>query len=84
MTPTIVAAQDLKKKHLADLESMEGAVVAYTCIMSRTPLIMLKSVSNIAGVRDKSQWDIPKALSNLANSCIDILDSNFKKNIQLY
>lgn len=55
----------LLEKFHPSIESMEGAFVHYLCIRENIPFIQLRSVSNLVGIRDKSQWDIPLALKNL-------------------
>lgn len=66
-----------------DLESMEGAAVAYICMMSRIPVIMLKSISNVAGERDKSKWNIELAITNLANESFKVLSTLERKSTRL-
>ncbi len=48
-----------------DLESMEGAAVAYVCHKLSVPYCQLRAISNPVGIRDKSQWQIPRALENI-------------------
>ena len=55
----------LEKEFSADIEIMEGFATAQTCKYFDTPYIHIRAISNIAGVRDKKQWQISEALSSL-------------------
>ena len=47
------------------VETMEGAAFFYVCMHEGIPCLSLRAISNVAGDRDKSKWDIPLALSEL-------------------
>ena len=49
----------------ADLESMEGAAWAFAASRWRIPFAQVRSISNVAGFRDREAWDIPGALGRL-------------------
>lgn len=49
------------------VETMEGAALHYVCLMERIPFLQLRTISNLAGERDKSKWKIPEAVHNLNN-----------------
>jgi len=55
------------EKFNADIESMEGAALHYTCLMEIVPFIQLRSISNWVGERDKSKWKIKEAVEHLNN-----------------
>jgi futalosine hydrolase len=59
------SALQLQRKYNADLESMEGAAVAYTCLNLKVPFRQIRSVSNKIENRDRSKWDIPLAIKSL-------------------
>jgi len=61
----------------ASVESMEGASLHYVCLMEKIPFLQLRSISNFAGERDKSKWDIPLAISNLNQSLQQLLTKIF-------
>lgn len=46
----------------AALESMEGAGAALACAHLDVPFAAVRGVSNVAGVRDKAQWDVTSAV----------------------
>ena len=49
-----------------DAEDMEAYSVGLACLSSETRLTVVRGISNRVGERDKSQWDIPAALSSVA------------------
>ena len=55
-------------------EDMEGFAVAAACQLAGTPLTIVRGISNVAGVRDKSNWKIKEAMIaawELAEQVID-------------
>lgn len=58
-------AKQLSLKWEADLENMEGAAFAQACLWLGIAGAELRAVSNVAGVRDKTQWKIPQAVECL-------------------
>jgi futalosine hydrolase len=58
---------------LADIETMEGAAFFYVCMHERIPCIALRAISNRAGERDKSKWNIPLALLELKKALTSFL-----------
>jgi len=55
----------LQQKWAADVESMEGAALHYVGHHQQTSYLQLRSISNIVGIRDKTQWKIKQAIENL-------------------
>ena len=53
------------KQSGAQIETMEGAALHYTCLMEDIPFVQLRSISNYAGERDKHQWRMKEAIANL-------------------
>ena len=58
---------------IADVESMEGAAFFYTCMMEKQAFIQIRSISNIVGETNKSNWNIPLAVENLNKTIVEIL-----------
>ncbi len=56
----------LVSKFDPDIETMEGAAFFYVCKRIDVPFMAFRSVSNMVEARDKSRWNIPLALDNLA------------------
>ncbi|WP_287370190.1 futalosine hydrolase [Oceanithermus sp.] len=61
-------AAELERRWGAAVENMEGAAVAQTALWFGLPWAEVRAVSNLAGVRDKTRWDLPGALEALARS----------------
>ena len=59
----------------ADLESMEGAAVFYTCMKEGIPVLQLRSISNHVTARDRDSWKMNNALENLASKCLYVLEN---------
>lgn len=62
-----------KEKFNADIETMEGAAVAFVCLSEGIDFIQIRSVSNPVEPRTKENWDISLAINNLKDAIIDIL-----------
>lgn len=65
----------LQKNFNADIESMEGAALHYTCIQMNVPFLQIRSISNKVGERDKNKWKIKTALHNLNAELIKLIDN---------
>lgn len=68
-------ARQLSLKWEADLENMEGAAFAQTCLWLGLAGAELRSISNTAGIRDKSQWRIKQAVESLEHHILRIIGS---------
>lgn len=68
-------ARQLARKWEADLENMEGAAFAQTCLWLGLAGAELRAVSNLAGVRDKAQWRIRQAVEGLERHILRIIGS---------
>ncbi|MGR6088824.1 MAG: futalosine hydrolase [Arcticibacter sp.] len=47
------------------IESMEGAAFFYSCAMTKTPSLQIRSISNMTGKRNRSAWKIKEAIDAL-------------------
>lgn len=61
-------AEWLARRHGVAVESMEGAAVAQVAVGFGVPLIQLRGVSNVVGVRDKALWDVKTAVTNVCTA----------------
>jgi futalosine hydrolase len=52
---------------------MEGAAFHYVCLQEEIPFIQLRSVSNYVGERNKSKWQIKKAVENLNKELLNLI-----------
>ena len=57
--------QYYKKDLGAAIESMEGAALHYVALLENIPFLQIRSLSNFVGERDKSKWEMDKAISCL-------------------
>jgi futalosine hydrolase len=56
-----------------DIETMEGAWLAYTCSLSGIPWLSVRAVSNMVEPRNLKNWDIPLALASLQEKMTQLL-----------
>ncbi|MBS0011237.1 MAG: futalosine hydrolase [Bacteroidales bacterium] len=47
----------------ADIETMEGAALYYVCRRESVPVLGIRAISNMAGLREREKWDIKGALA---------------------
>lgn len=72
-----------KEKFNPDIESMEGAAVAFVCIKEKLNLLQIRAVSNKVEERNKDNWNIPFALDNLIDELFRILENISVKNQEI-
>lgn len=59
-------ADRLRKFPHAVAEDMEAFSVALACRMAKVPLTVIRGISNMAGDRDKANWNVTGALEAAA------------------
>ncbi len=64
------------EKYHADVESMEGAALHYVCRQMDIPFAQVRAISNLVERRDKSKWDMEKAISRLNEWLIAFLNKS--------
>jgi futalosine hydrolase len=57
--------QNILSLYKAKTESMEGAAIAYAALRFKKPLLQIRSISNYVEKRNRKNWDIPLAVSQL-------------------
>jgi futalosine hydrolase len=57
----------------ADAETMEGAALHYTALLSHIPFIQIRTFSNYVGERNKSKWQLAEAIRNANEVLIQYL-----------
>jgi futalosine hydrolase len=72
---TMKRANELRKRFDAICENMEGAAVAHLCTLYDIPLLEVRGISNIAGVRDKRRWNLELASRNCQQTVLKVLQS---------
>ncbi|MBI5050912.1 MAG: futalosine hydrolase [Nitrospirae bacterium] len=73
VTGTLKRALELEKKFHAICENMEGAAIAHVCVMYKIPLLEIRGISNIAGLRDKRKWNLKLASENCQEAVLEII-----------
>jgi len=68
------AIDRIRKAWDPEIETMEGAWLAYTCAMSGIPWVSVRAVSNMVEPRNLKNWNIPLALQNLQEKMIQLLE----------
>ena len=69
------AAHRVERFPNAAAEDMEGFAVAMACALQRTPLRIVRGISNEVGVADPSQWRIPAALAAARERTLELLEA---------
>lgn len=62
------------EKYGADVESMEGAAFHMVCLQENVPFAQVRAISNYVTPRDKSQWKMKEAVTNLHNWLGDFIE----------
>jgi futalosine hydrolase len=52
---------------------MEGAAIAHVCAMYKIPMLGIRGISNIAGIRDKRKWNLKLASENCQETALEII-----------
>lgn len=66
-------AREMRARHAADMESMEGFALALGCLRTGLPFLEIRSISNVVGQRPPHGWDMPLALQALESAARTIL-----------
>ncbi|MBI1192009.1 MAG: futalosine hydrolase [Bacteroidetes bacterium] len=59
----------------ADVETMEGAAVFYTCICEKQAFAEVRAISNRVERRNRAHWNLPLAVQNLRDFGLEYLES---------
>lgn len=59
---TDATSQRMSARCAADVESMEGAAVAFVCRQFEVPMLHLRAISNWTGDRDRGEWNLGAAI----------------------
>lgn len=66
--------RELKEKFDPFIESMEGAAFHYVCLKEDIPFLQIRAISNWVGERDKSNWRMQEAITQLNNELIRLIE----------
>lgn len=61
-------------------ESMEGAALHYVGLVTETPFLQMRAISNLVGVRDKQQWKLQESIKSLNEALLRYLDELYRNN----
>jgi futalosine hydrolase len=64
----------------AQIESMEGAAVFYGCLLTQTPFMEIRSISNYVEPRNREAWNLPLAIDRLNQTLLDFLETLIESN----
>src|SRR5690606_3130305 len=59
---TEAASERIHRRSSADIETMEGAAVAFVCRHYEVPLLHVRAISNWTGDRDRGEWSLGAAV----------------------
>lgn len=62
-----------KKLFAPVIESMEGAALHYVCLFEQIPFLQLRSVSNYIAERNKKNWKLAQAVTQLNKALLQVL-----------
>src|SRR5258708_39886663 len=68
-----------RQNHAPVVESMEGGGLHYVGILEKIAFLQLRAISNDIGIRDKTKWDIKKAIVNLNGQLISLVEKLYKE-----
>lgn len=66
---------EISKQYRASVESMEGAGFMFACEVAQVPYLQIRAISNFVEKRNKANWNIPLAISELNKSIARSLDA---------
>jgi futalosine hydrolase len=67
--------KQLNKSFKAEIESMEGAAFHFVCLQQNVQFLQIRCISNKVGERDKTKWEITKAINNLNQELIKLINT---------
>jgi len=68
-------AKELEKRFDGICENMEGAAIAQVSAIYGIPMMELRGISNIAGIRDRRRWKLKEASRNCQKIVLDLLEN---------
>jgi futalosine hydrolase len=68
-------AVELENRFSAVCENMEGAAIAHVCMMYKIPFLEIRGISNIAGERNKREWNLALASAHCQKTLMEVVKS---------
>ncbi len=65
---SVALARRLAQGYRADMENMEGFALAYVCRVHGVPFVEIRTISNLAGSRAGSDWNLKAAFASLGRT----------------
>ena len=65
--------EQFRMRYDVDLESMEGAAFFYACLQDRIPFLEVRAISNYVEARDRSAWELARAIRNLNEVLMEMI-----------
>jgi futalosine hydrolase len=62
-------------KYQPIIESMEGAALHYNALQYNISFMQIRSISNLVGDRDKSNWDFKNSIGNLNKELLKLIQA---------
>jgi futalosine hydrolase len=75
VSDSLLQKKQLIKNFDAEIESMEGAALHYVCLQENIPFIQIRSISNYVGEREKKNWKMKEAITNLTIELIKLIEA---------
>lgn len=66
-------AVELEGRFNSICENMEGAAIAHVCALYKIPLLEIRGISNIVGIRDKRRWNLKIASENCQRFVMEVI-----------
>ncbi|MEM9847875.1 MAG: hypothetical protein AAF847_08290 [Bacteroidota bacterium] len=67
--------EQITSKYPVQVESMEGAAFFYAALVSETPFLQIRAISNYVEARNRDNWKLGLAIDNLNEVLVEILKS---------
>lgn len=72
-TGTQKRAKELEKRFGAVCENMEGSAIAHVSTIYKIPMLEIRGISNVVGIRDKRKWNLRQASDNCQAVLLEIV-----------
>ncbi len=63
------------KQFNVDIENMEGAAFFQVCLLLGINFLQIRAISNLVESRNKDNWDLPLAITNLNDTLVEMVGS---------
>ncbi len=74
-TGTRKRTEELERRFKPICENMEGAAIAQVCTIYEIPMLEIRGISNIVGIRDKRKWNLKLASENCQKAVLEAINT---------